>query len=72
MPIAAYAKIQDNQLLVRGLVGGVDGRLMIRDEVCGPVEQFEQLGLTLAEKILARGGRELLDEVAISCIMEKE
>jgi len=64
LPIAAYGKIQGSQLLVRGLVGGVDGRVMIRDEVAGSVAEGEMLGRTLAEKILARGGRKLLDEVA--------
>ncbi len=69
LPIAAYGKVQGSQLLVRGLVGGMDGRVLIRDEVAGPVETSARLGLTLAEKILARGGRELLDEVARSCLM---
>ena len=64
LPIAAYGLIRGNQLLVRGLVGGADGRVMIREEVTGPVDTGETLGRTLAEKILARGGRELLDEVA--------
>lgn len=64
LPIAAYGKIQGSQLLVRGLVGGADGRVMIREEVAGPVDTGEALGTALAERILARGGRELLDEVA--------
>ncbi len=69
LPIAAYGKVLAGQLLVRGLVGGMDGRVLIRDEVAGPVETSAALGLALAEKILARGGRELLDEVARSCLM---
>lgn len=68
LPIAAYGKIQGNQLLVRGLVGGMDGRMMVRDEVFGPLMSGQALGEELADKILARGGRELLDEVAKSCL----
>jgi hydroxymethylbilane synthase len=68
LPIAAYGKIQGNQLLVRGLVGGMDGRVMLRDEVSGPLTSGQTLGETLADKILARGGRELLDEVAKTCL----
>lgn len=64
LPIAGYAQIHGNQLLVKGLVGGVDGKVMLRDEVTGPVEDGRSLGETLAEKILAQGGRKLLDEVA--------
>jgi hydroxymethylbilane synthase len=66
LPIAAYGKRQGDQLLLRGLVGGMDGRVMIRDEVTGPVGAGEILGKTLAEKILMRGGRELLEEVSNS------
>ena len=64
LPIAAYGKIQGDQLLVRGLVGGMDGRVMLRDEVSGPVTSGQTLGETLADKILARGGRELLTDTA--------
>ena len=67
LPIAAYGKIQGNQLLVRGLVGGMDGRVMLRDEVSGTPTSNQELGEELADKILARGGRELLDEVAKNC-----
>ncbi len=70
LPIAAYGKIQGNQLWVRGLVGGMDGRVLIRDEVAGDLEDAATLGMTLAEKILARGGRELLDDVARTCLRE--
>lgn len=68
LPIAAYGKIQGNQLLVRGLVGGMDGRVMLRDEVSGTPTSNQELGEELADKILARGGRELLDEVAKNCL----
>jgi len=67
LPIAAYGKIQGNQLLVRGLVGGMDGQVMLRDEVCGPLTSGQALGETLADKILARGARALLDDVAKTC-----
>jgi hydroxymethylbilane synthase len=68
LPIAAYGKIQGNQLLVRGLVGGMDGRVMLRDDVSGPTTSGQALGEELADKILAQGGRELLDEVAKNCL----
>jgi hydroxymethylbilane synthase len=68
LPIAAYGKIHGNKLLVRGLVGGMDGRVMLRDEVSGTPISNQELGEELADKILARGGRELLDEVAKNCL----
>ncbi len=68
LPIAAYGVKKGDQLLIKGLVGGMDGRVMIRDEVVGPAAAREVLGMELAEKILSRGGKELLDEVYDSCI----
>ena len=56
LPIAAFAKKTGESLLLRGLVGSVDGRMMIRHEVKGSAADFEILGRELADHILARGG----------------
>jgi hydroxymethylbilane synthase len=63
LPIAAFAKKTGESLLLKGLVGSVDGRVMIRHEVKGLAVDFEALGRELADHILAQGGRALLDEV---------
>ncbi|MDP1991049.1 MAG: hydroxymethylbilane synthase, partial [Syntrophales bacterium] len=63
LPIAALAKKTGENLLLKGLVGSVDGRVMISHEVKGPAIDFESLGRELADYILAQGGRALLDEV---------
>lgn len=63
LPIAALAKKSGESIVLKGLVGSVDGRVMIRHEVKGPVEDFEVLGRELADHILGRGGRALLDQV---------
>jgi hydroxymethylbilane synthase len=63
LPIAAFAKKIGESLLLRGLVGSVDGRLLIRHEVKGLALDFETLGRELADYILTQGGRALLDEV---------
>ena len=68
LPIAAFGKKKGDQLLLRGLVGGIDGRVMVRDEVGGPLAANVVLGIELAERILSRGGKELLDEVYASCL----
>lgn len=63
LPIAAYGKIRGKQLFLKGLVGGMGGRVMVRDEVVGHMETGEALGKMLAEKILMRGGREILENI---------
>jgi hydroxymethylbilane synthase len=63
LPIAGYAKKTGDRITLEGLVGSVDGRVMIRDVVEGAAARFDALGTGLADEILGRGGRALLDEV---------
>lgn len=62
LPIAAYAQIRDRELTIRGLVGSLDGRVMITDEVRGDPADYGVLGTLLAERILSRGGQILIDQ----------
>jgi hydroxymethylbilane synthase len=66
VPIAGYAQLDDWNLSMRGLVGRPDGQLVIRGEVQGHSDQAEQLGIQLAEDLLARGAKEILQEVYAS------
>ncbi|WIO74996.1 hydroxymethylbilane synthase [Porticoccaceae bacterium LTM1] len=63
VPIACYAILEGDQIWLRGLVGAVDGSHILRDEIRGPAEQAEQLGVTLAERLLAQGADRILAEV---------
>lgn len=63
VPIAAYAKLKDNRIVIEGLVGSLDGKTLIKDKSEGVPEKAESLGTKLAEKLLAKGAREILDEV---------
>jgi hydroxymethylbilane synthase len=66
VPIAGYAQLDDWNLSMRGLVGSPDGQRMIRGEVQGHADQAEQLGIQLAEDLLSRGAKEILQEVYAS------
>lgn len=63
VPIGAYAEIDGEQLTLRGLVGAVDGSQILRGEQSGPVADAEQLGIRLAESLLAQGADQILAEV---------
>lgn len=60
VPIGAICKKQDDRLILRGLLGSVDGSVIISDEVRGSSEDAEKIGREMAENILARGGRAIL------------
>ena len=63
VPIAGIARKHGDSLVIKGLVGSVDGRIMIMDEIRGRSSDWEDMGNTLAENILSRGGRAVLDEI---------
>jgi len=63
VPIGAFAEISGPDLFVRGLVGSVDGKTLLEDQVKGSIDDAEALGIELAEKLLAAGAREILQEV---------
>ena len=66
VPIGAYAEIDEQHLTLRGLVGSLDGKLLLEDEVNGSVNDAEKLGVELAEKLLAAGADTILKEVYAS------
>ncbi len=63
VPLAAYARPTGKTLRMDGLVGSIDGKRLIRHHVEGPVENAESLGIELAEILLGKGAKEILDEV---------
>ena len=63
VPIAAYATIDDDVLTMNALVAGVNGHRLVRDSIQGSVNEAHRLGITLAERLLARGGDEILREI---------
>jgi hydroxymethylbilane synthase len=67
VPVAAFAKREGGEIVIRGLVGNLDGRLVVRDEVRMPADRFEEAGTKLAENILSRGGRAILELVYRQC-----
>jgi len=63
VPIGSYAELTGDELWLRALVGAPDGSLMVCGERRGPSAQAEQMGVELAEELLAAGAREILHDV---------
>jgi hydroxymethylbilane synthase len=63
LPIAALGKLTGDKLSLEGLVAAPRGGEIIRDKVQGPATQAEELGEKLAEIILERGGKKILNLV---------
>ena len=63
VPIAAFARTAGATLQIDGLVGTIDGKRILREQVEGRVEEAESLGTKLADILLSKGARAILDEV---------
>src|SRR3990172_5909069 len=63
VPIAAFATIQNTVLHIDGLVGTTDGKQLIRHSLEGPLERAESIGTELADILLGKGEKEILDEI---------
>src|SRR5262249_14928141 len=60
VPIGAASRVQGGGLNLRGAVLAADGSRRIVEEIDGPAEKAEALGLQLVDSLLANGARELL------------
>ena len=63
VPIGVYATIEGETLHLRGLVGSLDGKQMLKAERKGSVEDPGAIGFQLAEEILEMGADKILKEV---------
>jgi len=62
-PIAAYARMDRDQLRLDGLVAEPDGSRLLRDSITGSSANPRLLGEQLAERVLAAGAGELLQRL---------
>ncbi|MBQ9453399.1 MAG: hydroxymethylbilane synthase [Desulfovibrio sp.] len=64
VPIAAHAVLTDEEtVLLDGLVAEVDGSCILRNTAQGHTSLAHQVGQNLAEMLLSKGGRAILDKL---------
>jgi hydroxymethylbilane synthase len=63
VPIAAHARLTDGRIVMHGLVGSISGDKIIKANIEGDPMHAETLGIRLAEEVLSKGAKEILDEV---------
>ncbi|ATX80914.1 hydroxymethylbilane synthase [Mariprofundus ferrinatatus] len=61
VPIAAYATLHGDSLHLKGLVGSVDGSVVIVREATGSCADAAQIGTDLANEVLDAGARPILE-----------
>lgn len=60
VPIAGFAEIKGNKLVMRGLVGSPDGTVIYRANGQGDFSKAESIGRAIADELLAQGADKIL------------
>ena len=65
VPIGGFAVLEGEMLWLRGLVGSLDGQQILRAEARAPRHQAAELGVRVAESLLAQGAEQILAQAGI-------
>ncbi len=63
VPIGAHATVSEGRVSLLAIVAAPDGSQIIRATTSGPVSDAAALGATLAEELLGRGAKQILEAV---------
>ena len=63
VPVAVYAVLKGGRIHIEGLAASADGSRIVRESIEEGVASADQAAISLAERILDRGGREILAEI---------
>lgn len=63
VPIAAHGTVSGDTLTLVGFIASVDGKQTVRESLSGSVQDAVRLGTELAERLLAAGGKAILEDV---------
>jgi hydroxymethylbilane synthase len=63
VPVGCYTEIENDNISITGFVAAVDGTDYIQDTESGTLENTESVGINLAEKLIAKGAKEILANI---------
>ncbi len=63
VPVAALGTVAGDTVSLRGLIADLEGRRLLQGDLSGDRDAPEQVGIDLADRLLATGGREILETV---------
>ena len=63
VPVGVHGEVNGDQLLLEATILKIDGTREVREQITGSCSEAEELGIKLAQQMLAAGGKEILDEL---------
>jgi len=62
-PIGAYARVEKGLITLKGLVASLDGEIIYKLEIVGPVDDAINIGQALGAQLLKMGANEILEKL---------
>jgi hydroxymethylbilane synthase len=63
VPIGAYAWIEGDRIKIKGFISDLEGERFLEGYVEGSLQEAEEVGKRLAQRLLREGGEEILKEI---------
>lgn len=63
VPLGCYSSVENGILTLSGFVASIDGKQHIRETASGEILKGAEIGVELAEKMLAKGAEQILNEI---------
>jgi hydroxymethylbilane synthase len=63
IPVACFGKIKGDDVLLTAVVASEDGKELIKEHILSPINKVEHSGKALADKVLEKGGRKILEQL---------
>lgn len=65
VPVGVYGSVEQDELQLEAVIASLDGARLYRDKITGAKAEAEKHGGELAEKLLAAGGLEIMQELGL-------
>ena len=63
VPIGAFGKIEGDELVLKAIVAGLDGKMFFKDQLAGPPEEANAIGYKLAVRLSDAGADAILADI---------
>lgn len=71
VPVGVYAVIDSGKLKAEAVIAAVDGKRLYRDGITGSPDKARELGIELADELLAKGGIDIMHELGLLANVSK-
>ena len=63
VPLGCYSEISGDSITLTGFISDLSGKRFLKETLKGKKEEYKDLGVKLAERLLKKGGEEILREI---------